>query len=269
MTAREAYKARKFLNARLKSFHAEHRASRVKSVAHAINAIAQSDPNWESNPDYFNIEMVSALGLLATPSTLSVWLIRHLLTEPELMKIIVEEVKKLHVIREMDSTRLDLDNIRDVCPWLVASWYENLRLHMTAVPRIARHDFTFAAAAAELSVSQGDIFLLPMCTSNLDAADWGDDALSFSPRRFIQADGQLSNSMTRKVKGFGVAGNLCPGRVFGFEVAMAIVAGALRAFEIDSVDGEKFDVPSVRKGMNVGFERYASDVRVRLHKRLV
>ncbi|KAM5341678.1 hypothetical protein ACJ41O_014709 [Fusarium nematophilum] len=270
LTARSAYKSRKFLSTRLREFHNQHRESRVRSVAHGINVVAHSDPNWETNPDYYNIEMVSALGLLATPSTLSVWLLRHLLATPELLRVIVEEVQRLQVVQgeTLDSPRLDLSEVKTLCPWLVASWYENLRLHMTGVPRLARHDFNLALPGSDpLSVSQGDIFLLPMCASNLDVATWGPDAATFNPARFITGAGQVSNSLIRKVKAFGVAGNLCPGRVFGFEVAMAVVAGALRTFEIQGVDGRGFWVPDVRRGFNVGFERYADDVKVVLAKR--
>ncbi|KAI5460292.1 cytochrome P450 [Mariannaea sp. PMI_226] len=269
-TARSAYKSRKFLSNRLREFHHQHRESRVRTVAHGINVVAHSDPNWESNPDYFNIEMVSALGLLATPSTLSVWLMRHLLAAPDMLHIIVNEVQQLGDVIGEDSgiPRLDLSNVRTLCPWLVASWYETLRLHMTGVPRLARNDFNLNLPGSDpLAVSQGDIFLLPMCASNLDPMNWGPDAASFIPGRFINGDGTLNNSLIRKVRAFGVAGNLCPGRVFGFEVAMMVVAGMLRDFSIESLDARDFWVPGVRKGFNVGFERYADDVKVALVRR--
>lgn len=218
--------------------------------------------------------MVSALGLLATPSTLSVWLVRHLLAaSPEILAKVVAEVDLLGDVPGQSTgfPRLDLSGIRARCPWLVASWYESLRLHMTGVPRLARHAFTLTTpTTSPLSVSQGDIFLLPMCASNLDTTLWGTDAASFRPGRFIQShDGSLNNSLIRKVRAFGVAGNLCPGRVFGFEVAMMVVAGLLRDFDVQAVDeGKKeFVVPPVRRGFNVGFERYADDVEVKLVRR--
>ncbi|RMJ03330.1 hypothetical protein CDV36_015142 [Fusarium kuroshium] len=270
LTARSAYNSRDFLMKRLREFHMKHRESRVKTVAHAINVVAHSDPNWETNPDYYNIEMVSAIGLLATASTLSVWLVRHLLAIPELLRIVVDEIQQLQVVQAetQEGRKLDLTNIRTLCPYLVASWYETLRLHMTAVPRLARHEFGLALPGAQpLAVSQGDLFLLPMCASNLNTNTWGPDAASFRPSRFITNNGDLSNSLIRKVKAFGVAGNLCPGRVFGFETAMAMVAGTFGTFEIKSADGKEFSVPGVRQGFNVGFERYDDDVKVVLSKR--
>ncbi|KAI1795100.1 cytochrome P450 [Ganoderma leucocontextum] len=269
-TARSAYTSRAFLSRRLQEFHHTHRSSRIRTVAHAINVIAQSDPQWETNPDYFNIEMVSALGLLATPSTLSVWLVRHLLAAPEILHLIVQEVRQLPVIPGDISglPRLDLTHVRELCPWLVASWYETLRLHMTGVPRLARHAFDLSLPDSDpLSTSRGDIFLLPMSAFNRDPAVWGPDAETFTPGRFITPAGELSNTLIRKVRAFGVAGNLCPGRVFGTEVAMTVVGGLLRTFEVRSVDGKQFPVPGVRKGFNVGFERYTDDIEVELVRR--
>ncbi len=214
--------------------------------------------------------MVSALGLLATPSTLSVWLVRHLLAAPEILRRVVDEVQQLPVVPGHTSglPRLDLARVRELCPWLVAAWYETLRLHMTGVPRLARHAFDLALLDSDpVSVSQGDIFLLPMSASNRDAARWGADAAAFSPGRFVTRAGELDAPLVRKVRAFGVAGNLCPGRVFGTEVALAMVGGLLRAFEVRSVGGKEFRVPGVRRGFNVGFERYADDVEVELVRR--
>ena len=270
ITARSAYASRSFLSRRLQEFHHAHRSSRVRTVAHAINVIAHSDPQWETNPDYFNIEMVSALGLLATPSTLSVWLVRHLLASPKILDIVVREVQQLSVVSGETSglPRLDLTDVRELCPWLVAAWYETLRLHMTGVPRLARHAFDLALPDSDpISVSQGDIFLLPMSASNRDPELWGTHAEAFNPGRFITPTGDLYTTLIRKVRAFGVAGNLCPGRVFGTEVALAVVGGLLRTFEVRSVDGREFRVPGVRRGFNVGFERYADDIEVKLVRR--
>ncbi|PIL37513.1 cytochrome P450 [Ganoderma sinense ZZ0214-1] len=270
ITARSAYASRAFLSRRLQEFHFAHRSSRVQTVAHGINVIAHSDPQWETNPDYFNIEMVSALGLLATPSTLSVWLVRHLLASPAILRLVADEVQRLPVVPGETSglPRLDLARVRELCPWLVAAWYETLRLHMTGVPRLARHAFDFALPDSDpVAVAQGDIFLLPMSAPNRDPELWGADAEAFNPGRFLTPAEELSAALIRKVHAFGVAGNLCPGRVFGTEVALAVVGGLLRTFEVRSVDGKKFWVPGVRRGFNVGFERYADDVEVELVRR--
>ncbi|KAJ4261617.1 hypothetical protein NW762_007049 [Fusarium torreyae] len=270
LTAHSAWNSRKFLLKRLREFHLQHREARAQTTAHSINVIAHSDPNWEKNPDYYHIEMVTALGLLATTSTLVVWLTRHLLTDAELVQVVLKEVQNLKHVEGEDKPRLDFAQVRTECPWLMASWYETLRLHMTGVARIARHDFDLVLPDSEpIAVPQGEIFMLPMCASNLDVDNWGADAASFKASRFINEAGELSGSAIRRVRAFGVAGNMCPGRVFGTDIVFSVVAMMLRTFDVEAVKGEEFRVPTLRKGFNVGFERYGDDVKVLLKKKLV
>ncbi|KAM0234955.1 hypothetical protein ACHAP5_009891 [Fusarium lateritium] len=268
LTAQSAWKSRKFCLTRLREFHFQHREARVQTTAHSINVIAHSDPNWETNPDYYHIEMVSALGLLGTTSTLAVWLTRHLLTDPDLIQVILKEVQQLKHVEGEARPRLDFANVRTECPWLMASWYETLRLHMTGVARIARHDFMLNLPDSEpIAVPQGEIFMLPMCASNLDVESWGPDAATFKASRFIDKAGEVSASAVRKVRAFGVAGNMCPGRVFGTDIIFSVIATMLRTFDIEAAPGEKFREPTLRGGFNVGFERYGDDVRVLLKRK--
>ncbi|KAF5024310.1 hypothetical protein F66182_3587 [Fusarium sp. NRRL 66182] len=268
LTAHSAWKSRRFLIPRLREFHHQHRQARMQTTAHSINVVAHSDPNWETNPDYYHIEMVSALGLLGTTSTLAVWLARHLLTASGLMEVVLEEAQRLKLVQGEQRPRLDFANVRAECPWLVAAWYETLRLHMTGVARIARHDFDLNIPGYDpIAVPQGEIFMLPACTSNLDTHSWGADAASFNASRFIDKAGKVSSSAIGKVRAFGVAGNICPGRVFGTDIVLGVVAMMLRTFEIEALDRQQFRAPKLRGGFNVGFERYGDDVKVLLKKR--
>lgn len=277
LTSRRAYQARQFLVEELMAFHRKHRQGREKSVAHRINAIAMSEQDWENNVDYYRCELLEALGLLPTAGTLSVWLVRHLLADAELRRKVVEEVRRLQLAKGDDecggdtssdsccppSGRLDLSEIRTRCPHLVAAWHETLRLHVTAVPRVATNDFELSVPSrpTPVAVREDDVILLPMLSFNLDPQTWGPDAGTFSAERFIDGSGRLSQQRTRKVRGFGVAGNLCPGRNFGFDTVMASVAALLREFDVESVP---YPAPTATTGINVGFERLADDVPVRL-----
>ncbi|KAI1058749.1 hypothetical protein LB507_003654 [Fusarium sp. FIESC RH6] len=268
LTANSAWNSRKFLLTRLREFHMQHREARVQTTAHSINVVAHSDPDWETNADYYHIEMVTALGLLATTSTLAVWLTRHLLTDLELVQVVLKEVQQLKMVEGEDKPRLDFANVRTECPWLMASWYESLRLHMTGVARIARHDFMLNIPGSDtISVPQGEIFMLPMCASNLDVDNWGPDAAVFKPSRFINEAGEVSGNGVRKVRAFGVAGNMCPGRVFGMDIVFSVIATMLRTFDVEATPGERFGVPTLRGGFNVGFERYGDDVKVLLKRK--
>ncbi|RDA93262.1 hypothetical protein CP533_6518 [Ophiocordyceps camponoti-saundersi (nom. inval.)] len=250
LTARAPHRARSFLLKRLVAFHQQHRQSRRTSVAHRINAVAMTDANWEDNDDYYRCELLEALGLLATASTLSVWLVRHLLADDGLRRRVVDEVRSLPP---------DLADLKTACPHLVAAWYETLRLHVTAVPRVATRDIDLAGAP----VSEGDVLILPMLSFNINPTTWGPDAEVFRADRFLDEKRQLRTALTRKVRGFGVAGNLCPGRLFGFDTAMSSVATLLRDFDVLTESGSA-PLPTAKGGVAVGFERLGDDVEPRL-----
>ncbi|KJZ76982.1 hypothetical protein HIM_03859 [Hirsutella minnesotensis 3608] len=272
-TAKQTYQARDFLLEKLMAFHRANPKCAEQSVAHYINAIAMNDQDWRNNKDYYRCELLEALGLLATASTLSAWLLRHLLASPELLEKVVREVRMLKPSEPSTacspaSERMEGEDIRITCPHLVAAWYETLRLHVTAVPRVASGDFDLAVSSldAPVSIKEGDVLLLPMMSFNLDPKTWGPDAATFSAERFIDDAGRLRVQKARKVRGFGVAGNLCPGRNFGFDTAMAALTMLLRGFEMSRPhnSGTGFPEPKPMAGTNVGFERIADDVSVRL-----
>lgn len=267
LTARPVWRARRALVDGLMAFHRAHRATRLNSVAHRINVMRMSDEAWEANPDYYKTELLQALGLLPTASTLAVWLVRHLLADETARARVVAEVRRLR--RRGDDGRLDLGDAGAACPQLMAAWYETMRLHMTLVPRVAQRDFVLSGPW-DVAVRRDDVLLLPMLAFNLDAAVWGPDAAVFAPRRFIDAaTGALRTAQAARVRGFGVAGNLCPGRRLGVDVAVGAVAELLRDHDIEGVapSAAGFAPPTALPRVNIGFERVADDVRVRLVRR--
>ncbi|KEY65624.1 hypothetical protein S7711_07873 [Stachybotrys chartarum IBT 7711] len=274
-TARPAFKARRVLLEKLAMYHTKHWVCRMTTAAHRINAVYLSDENWESNKDYFRVELLSALGLLVTPATLMVWLVWHLLADPPVFQAVVAEVRTAKTLgensKEVDESLadgVDLRDIRNTCPKFAAAFYETLRLHMTGLPRIARHDFDFDVpwSSKPMTMKKGEILLMPMYTTNIDPETWGPEATEFDIGRFIDGNGKLNNTQVRKVKGFGVAGNLCPGRVFGFDVVMTNVASVLRKYDIRRADGAAFRPPTVLPALSIGFQRFAGDMTVVLEE---
>ncbi|KAL7787835.1 cytochrome P450 [Trichoderma ceciliae] len=266
-TAQPAHKARALILERLRSFHFNNRDSRLRQIAHRINAVALSDPEWESNKDYFNVELLTSLGLLVTPSSMSVWLIRHLLMRPDLLSRVVKEARDPKIL-DADG-KIDVARIRESFPFLAACLYETLRLHMTAIPRLAKTDIDIPVPNSQpIHLKSGDLIYLAMSSFNKDTTTWGPDASSFSPEKFITNSGTLSASMVRKLRVFGVAGNLCPGRKVGFETILFVVANVLRDFDIENPRGEdqRYPEPRTEDGFGIGFERCANEVNVRLRR---
>jgi cytochrome P450 len=266
-TAKAAYNARAFLVDRLRTFHFNNRDSRLRQIAHRINAVALSDTEWESNKDYFNVELLTSLGLLVTPSAMTVWMIRHLLMRPDLLSRVVKEARDPKILDEEGN--IDVARIRESFPFLAACLYETLRLHMTAIPRVAKADFDVAVPDSQpVHMKSGDLIYLAMSSFNRNTETWGPDAGTFSPDKFLNNTGGLSASMVRKLRVFGVAGNLCPGRKVGFETILFVVANVLRSFDIENPrgEGECYPEPRTEDGFGIGFERCANDIQVRLRR---
>lgn len=265
-TAQPAHRARALIIDRLRSFHVKNRDSRLRQIAHRINAVVLSDPNWESNKDYFNVELLTSLGLLVTPSSMAVWMIRHLLMRPDLFDRVVKEARDANVLDAEGN--IDVARIRESFPFLAACLYETLRLHMTAIPRLAKTDFDVAVPNSQpIHLKSGDLIYLAMSSFNRDTATWGSDASIFSPDKFLTNSGSLSASMVRKLRVFGVAGNLCPGRKLGFETILFVVANMLRDFDIENPrEGEAYPEPRTEDGFGIGFERCANEITVRLRR---
>ncbi|KAL7901799.1 cytochrome P450 [Trichoderma sp. TUCIM 5745] len=266
-TARAAHKARAFIINRLQAAHANNRASRVNQIAHRINAIVMSDPEWESNKDYFNVELLTSLGLMVTPSTMAVWMIRHLLLRPDLLARVVKEARNPDALDEEGN--IDLIRIRESFPFLTACLYETLRLHMTAIPRLAKADFDVPVPNSQpIHLKSGDLIYLAMSSFNRNTETWGSDASTFEPERLLSNSGSLSSSAVRKLRVFGVAGNLCPGRKVGLDTILYVVASVLREFDIENPRGEseRYPEPRTEDGFGIGFERCANDINIRLRR---
>ncbi|KAK5992479.1 Cytochrome P450 monooxygenase nodJ-like protein [Cladobotryum mycophilum] len=239
ITAPRAVEARRDVLAYLRSFHFLDRENRVQQLAHRLNIVAMADPSWESNPDYFHVELLTAQGLIVTPSAMVTWLVRHLLASRDVLQRAAAEVRGGIDAADLRDGKLDADHVRKTCPTLVASLHETLRLHMTAIPRVAKKDFDLPTPDSQvLQVRKGDMINLPMSSFNKNPATWGPDFASFNPDRFIAKDGSVSASVVRKLRTFGVASNMCPGRKFGFDAVLFVVATLLRNFDLEPVDGE-------------------------------
>ena len=248
---------------KFQAFQARRGRVQPDNVHHRLNIIASLDPAWQDNRDYYILELVISLAILSTVGNITIWLVRHLFADPDVLGKVRAEVEQLLVQSDQGAKPVvELSRLRESCHWLVASWYEVLRLHMTGVPRQAINNFELSGGER---IKKGDIILLPMSESNRDARLWADPG-EFAPGRFIGDDGKVVYSLTRKVKAFGVAGNMCPGRYHAFGVIMAVVTSLLLTFDVNAIDGG-WAKPVAGGGISGGFDRCANDVRVELAKK--
>jgi hypothetical protein len=226
LTVRRVWNAQQILLSRLRIFHTEHRESRINSTAHRLNVVAMSDPVWEENPDYYLVELLMSLAIIPTMSTITVWLMRHLLAQPHFLNLVVSEIEQLRrdqgskpstdePVEGKTADCVDLTSLNTTCPRLVESWHETLRLHMSGIPRAQFGETSispFHRQAARYHSVPVISFSYRCARPTWIPEVWGPDYQLFNPGRFINTEGKLSVQMTRRVRGFGMPGNLCPGR---------------------------------------------------------
>ncbi|KOS21402.1 Cytochrome P450 78A6 [Escovopsis weberi] len=218
-------------------------------------------------------KMVNTALITAIWGAVTVWMVRHLLSDQLTLRRVVSQVRSIDSA-SLDGGKMDVDHINRTCPMLVASAYETMRLHMTAVPRVAKQDFQVpvmdAASGSILRVKEGDLVVLPMASVNLDPAVWGSNVERFSPERFLARDGSVSEAAVRRLRVFGVAGNMCPGRKLGLSAILFVTATVLRTFDIEPAAGDVREArsppPEASPELGIGLERVGGDVQATIRR---
>lgn len=165
------------------------------------------------------------------------WAIYDLVSRPELLEAIREEVSKTLTKGDGDDDlTLDLSLLRTSCPLLVSSLQETQRLRSAhANIRVVMSDTSLSVGDEQYTLKKGNYVQLHNHVPLHNKAVWGANADDFDPYRFIRmkkdGDGgavvppsQLSNI---SFPVWGAAPHVCPARYHassGLLVLMALVA---------------------------------------------
>ncbi|KAK7735260.1 hypothetical protein SLS53_007650 [Cytospora paraplurivora] len=185
------------------------------------------------------------LALIPNYALTTFWAIYNVITRPELLEAIREEVAKAVIPRDhkddgADDLALDLSLLRTACPLLVSTLQETQRLKSVhANVRAVISDTTLTVGGEEYLLRKGNYLQLHNHVPLHNKEVWGQGADEFDPYRFIRmkkdsgdgGDGggvvppsQLS-SLSFPV--WGAAPHVCPARYHatsGVLVLMALVA---------------------------------------------
>ncbi|KAL8713320.1 MAG: hypothetical protein Q9220_002519 [cf. Caloplaca sp. 1 TL-2023] len=154
------------------------------------------------------------------------WTIAHILTSSSLLASIrVETAPAVHA-----DGSLDLEHLASRCPQLDAIWHEVLRLYTsTSLIRVALRPTTVDG----LTIHTGDQVMSPFRQFHMNREEFGADAATWNPDRFLQ-NKDLSKS--RGYHPFGGGATYCPGRFLAKQEVYTFVAVVLHRFEVELVD---------------------------------
>lgn len=226
--------------------------ARVRSLCLAHGAAAEG---WT---DY---QLLLIAGLGPNVMAASTWMFHHLLASPPRLVAVRQEIDDF-VARSQGS--IDLADIPEACPLLLATWHEVLRFHGGfTIGRFVHEDTTLAG---KYLLKKGSFALAPLRPHHRDPRVWGDDADEFSPERFLREGGTFDDSRRKHLRVYGLFGTLCPGRFLAVHMAMALTVRLLLAFELAPIGGAHA-IPSERKDTIAGLPTPAWDADVELRRR--
>lgn len=107
---------------------------------------------------------------------------------------------------------IDLAAIRDQCPLLVSTFQEVLRLRSNGAPtRVVSKDILLNG---QYLLKAGSVLQIPSKIINRERSTWGENAVEFSPSRFMANDQAKEQRSATGFMSFGASPNICPGRHF-------------------------------------------------------
>ncbi|XPS73162.1 Cholesterol 7-alpha-monooxygenase [Ascochyta lentis] len=176
------------------------------------------------------MEMATSLAMLSSGAVTCFWLLYHILSDAKVTASIREELTPV-----TDSATVKVVNLADVkdsCPTLVAVMNETLRYHSTVINiKQVQHDTTLAG---QYLVKKNGIVMIPGQSVHHNKDIWGPSADTFNHHRFLKKN----VSSTSAFRPFGAGATMCPGRHFSTNVILSLVVMVLLKFDVIPVNGE-------------------------------
>ncbi|GAA5832982.1 hypothetical protein JCM11251_006471 [Rhodosporidiobolus azoricus] len=172
-----------------------------------------------------------------TASTLS-WLGYHLLRHPPHIDGIRAEATALDIGGE-SGKMLEFDQMKEV-DWTMACWYEAARLHPSVPVNFwtALRDDQFPAGGPR--VEKGDFVAWSDWTLHRDSLNWGDDAGTFNPQRWLHPDGKgkmrFSKESEYKMHAFNGGRRRCLGETLATFEGLSLLLSLFSTFDLRFAD---------------------------------
>ncbi|KAI0483525.1 cytochrome P450 [Xylaria cf. heliscus] len=191
----------------------------------------------------------------ATTSTF--WILLQIFADPQLLSTVREEITQiLDENDDKDSSRgnyrLNITDLKDHCPMLVAVYRECLRLGSDNYStRMVKED---TLLADRYFLKKGAVVQIAGGVIHADQSIWGDGVESFNPGRFLELKQQPGNSRQNQIhpaafRAFGGGKTLCPGRHFAMNEILSVVSLVVLMFDMEAPDGGKINIPRKNDGV--------------------
>ena len=248
----------------------EHYEPKLARSAALIEARHSTNAHYGLTPwNQGRLEVGVLLGILANTVPAVFYMLVRVLSDPDLLKDIREEIERTSIQYDAgDSTYyLKILTMREKCILLYSTFQEILRVHaLGSSVRYVREDILLQD---QYLLKKGMVVQMPMAVMHSDPSAWGPDSRDFKPRRFLKLPNNAKESKTNATayRPFGGGASLCPGRHFVTLEAMALTASFILRFDIASVDGDWQVPPQKQESMATNVFPPIEDIRVEIRER--
>ncbi|KAI0904996.1 cytochrome P450 [Ustulina deusta] len=275
VTARKAYKGRELLVRALEQYLENgHHTMSSKVVQKRVEIALQH--GWTLRATARS-ELSFLFAGIVNATTSTFWILLQLFAEPQLLSIVREEIAQVLRPDEKNEDshprkyRLNITDLKDRCPMLVAVYRECLRLGSDNYSTRMVKENTILADRYFLK--KGAIVQIAGGVIHADQSIWGDNAEDFNPSRFLERKQQLGNTKQNQIhpaafRAFGGGKTLCPGRHFAMNEILSFVSLVVLMFDIKAPNGGRINVPRKNDGvLPVHILEPISPVRVLISRR--
>lgn len=217
------------------------------------------------------LEIASCVGVLSNTVPSTFWMLFEIYSRDELLADIRKEVKANALVIDRNTKKhvVDLGNIRDGCPKLVAAFQEVLRVRSNGAP--TRVVYSDVILDDRYLLKAGSVVQIPVPGINKEEAVWGPSAQQFDPSRYSstwKGNGPpAERPRATSYLTFGASPNMCPGRHFAAGEILALAAMLLLRYDMTPVSGEwwnpKLNAGAIAASVSALAEPYPVQVSAR------
>jgi len=242
LTASKGYQARQKFSKAFQDWYAD---GKLEQAGDAVKRQFASNCTKHGLPANTQADLEISVLMAGDTNTVPIafWLASHILSDPELLKDIREEilnVTKRSIVDGKEMATINFSSLLTECETLNSAWLETLRRYNVGLSvRMVREDILLNNT---FLLKKNSMLQIPHALIHRNPEVWGEDALEFKARRFLEKE-NTKGKRKKAMMPFGAGTHLCPGRHYVTGVIVSLVAMMILGFEVTGAENGEIRVP--------------------------
>lgn len=211
-----------------------------------------------SDDTFADLQLLLVGGASPNPALSANWFLMHLLCGDR--QWLSDTRGEIRAWVDREDGHINLRQVREHCPRLMATWCESLRHHSGfSIGRYASQD---TVLANQWNLDKDSYLMVSLQASHVGEDAWGSRDAEFVPQRFLNSDGSFNLTRERRLKTFGMLGTICPGKTLAVHLAMGLAIRLLHSLDFDLAGSESRQLPLQSNNSLLGVPLPMSDLMV-------